>query len=200
MSNDTSWLNEQKNKLLETQNRLREIRQNRTGIIEKYSGAREREPILIDISNFEVNFEARQDCQDAAKDGLIFSNPLKIMEVTSPFGHRTNAIPNNHEGTDYRASIKTFVYASEAGTITMALIEPPSNISKSNSSNLRIDHGKGWETRYIHLDSFVVKEQEIVTKGQLIGYSGNRKNTIAHLHFEIRKNNVPKNPENFLKR
>jgi murein DD-endopeptidase MepM/ murein hydrolase activator NlpD len=49
------------------------------------------------------------------------------------------------------------------------------------------------------MDSFTVKKGDEVFKGQLIGYSGDRKRMDPHLHFEIRKNWVPKDPEIFLR-
>jgi len=44
------------------------------------------------------------------------------------------------------------------------------------------------------MDSFVVKKDDVVEKGQLIGYSGMRQNTDPHLHFEIRQGDTKVDP------
>jgi murein DD-endopeptidase MepM/ murein hydrolase activator NlpD len=118
------------------------------------------------------------------------------MYKTSSFGERTDAQPTDHDGIDLRAEKGTPVYAAESGVIKEADIESPR--SRGKNSYLIIDHGKGYETRYLHLDSFSVKAGDKVRKGQYIGLSGTRNNAAPHLHFEIRKNNIPKNSEYFI--
>jgi murein DD-endopeptidase MepM/ murein hydrolase activator NlpD len=135
---------------------------------------------------------------EAARQGVKFDDPLATMELTSKFGNRIDAKPRKHDGIDLKAQKGTEVYAAASGTVENAYIQAPKEVSGDENSYLKISHGKGWETRYLHLDSFVVKEGDKVFAGQLIGYSGTRRAVSAHLHFEIRKNNIPKNPEVFL--
>ena len=44
------------------------------------------------------------------------------------------------------------------------------------------------------MDSFSVKVGDEIKKGDLIGYTGDKKDTKPHLHFELRKNGVPVDP------
>ncbi|CAN5173988.1 hypothetical protein BH18ACT5_BH18ACT5_17780 [soil metagenome] len=80
---------------------------------------------------------------------------------------------------------------------------------------LAIDHGGGYETWYIHRNNDNpgtddglgwgiadgVTRGTVVTQGQLIGWvgdSGNAETVGPHLHFEIRLNDVPINPYQYL--
>jgi murein DD-endopeptidase MepM/ murein hydrolase activator NlpD len=134
---------------------------------------------------------------EAAKRGLNFGDPLMFMQNTSSFGYREDAKPAEHEGIDLKAPSGTPVYAAEDGIVLEADLE--SKRSNSGSSYLIIDHGSGYTTRSLHMDSFTVKARDTVKKGDLVGYSGTRTNVAPHLHFEIRKNNESLNPEYFLR-
>ena len=62
-----------------------------------------------------------------------------------------------------------------------------------------IDHGNGFQTLYAHLQVYYVEVGSSVAKGQAIaevGITGN--STGPHLHFEVRKNQVQRNPFGFL--
>ncbi len=53
---------------------------------------------------------------------------------------------------------------------------------------IRIDHGNGYRTVYLHLSSFAVQQDQPVTRGSVIGVSGDTGATGSpHLHFELRK-------------
>jgi septal ring factor EnvC (AmiA/AmiB activator) len=60
-----------------------------------------------------------------------------------------------------------------------------------------IDHADSIFSIYGLLDNIYVKENQKVTKGDIIASVGSGKNNV--LHFEIRKNNVPENPILWLK-
>ena len=73
---------------------------------------------------------------------------------------------------------------------------------KSDYGNLIIlDHGQGLTTRYGHLSRFGVRSGQRVAKGDVIGYVGTTgRSTGPHLHYEVRMNDRPVNPRNYLPR
>jgi murein DD-endopeptidase MepM/ murein hydrolase activator NlpD len=59
----------------------------------------------------------------------------------------------------------------------------------------QVDHGNGFTTRYGHFSSLAVGCGQAVNQGDLLGYCGSTGwSSGAHLHFEIRLNNVPQDP------
>ena len=59
-----------------------------------------------------------------------------------------------------------------------------------------LQHGRGYRTVYAHLSIIVAREGDTVKQGQAIGGVGaTGRATGPHLHFEVRKNGVPLNPE-----
>jgi len=62
-----------------------------------------------------------------------------------------------------------------------------------------IVHGNGWVSVYGHLSRFGVGSGDAVHAGNVIGYEGSSGNSTGpHLHFEIRFNDVPRNPLQYL--
>jgi murein DD-endopeptidase MepM/ murein hydrolase activator NlpD len=61
--------------------------------------------------------------------------------------------------------------------------------------NLVIVENASYRTYYAHLSSIPVSVGDLVTAGTSIGLSGNTGNSTGpHLHYEIRKNNLPTDP------
>jgi len=126
-----------------------------------------------------------------------FRWPLaKENTVVSPFGMRKDAEPEKHDGIDIRAAKGTPVYASAEGKVDTADLEWLN--SGKHNSYLIINSPYGYQQRYVHLDSFTVKQGDTVTQGDLIGYSGTRKAVDPHLHFEIRKDGKAIDPTTVL--
>jgi len=75
------------------------------------------------------------------------------------------------------------------------------NDSSNPGNMVKIDHGNGYVTRYLHLayGTVKVKVGDYVSKGQVLGYMGNTGHSFGgHLHFELYKNNERINPLNYL--
>lgn len=112
--------------------------------------------------------------------------------VVTHFGERVAGIPSN--GIDLAALYGTKVRAAAAGTVIYAGKEP-----ERFGQLIIIDHGGGFVTAYAYLGSMTVKEGQIVTAREriaLVGKSGEA--TRPTVHFELRRNNVPRNPELYL--
>ncbi len=64
---------------------------------------------------------------------------------------------------------------------------------------IEIDHGNGLVSRYAHTSQMLVKDGDLVVRGQKVGTVGSTgRSTGPHLHFEVRLNGVPQNPARFL--
>ena len=64
---------------------------------------------------------------------------------------------------------------------------------------VKINHAYYIATIYGHLDHFIVKVGQNVTRGQVIGYEGRTGwATGCHLHFAVLFDGVPQNPREYL--
>lgn len=87
-----------------------------------------------------------------------------------------------HTGVDFAVPVGTDVFAAADGKIENA------NWGKSYGTQA-VQSVAGGFVIYAHLSSLAVKPGQAVTKGQLIGKSGNTGNSTGpHLHFEMRNN------------
>jgi murein DD-endopeptidase MepM/ murein hydrolase activator NlpD len=120
----------------------------------------------------------------------------KVYHASSGFGKRLNPITQKedfHPGLDIAAKKGMPVLSTEAGTVTA------SEFNEQDGNRIVIDHGNGYTSAYHHLDSRQVKKGEPVAQGQLIGTIGSTGvSTGPHLHFEIRFNDQPLNPFDFI--
>lgn len=120
-----------------------------------------------------------------------FSRPASGYIVYSRYGTRSSGF---HTGIDLAMPTGSNVAASDAGTVIF------SGSGGSYGYLIKIDHGKGVVSYYGHNSKLLVKKGDKVFKGQTIALSGNTgRSTGPHLHFEIRVNDVPVNPEKYLK-
>lgn len=118
-----------------------------------------------------------------------FSNPTR-GRLTSPFGMRWG---RRHTGIDIASSRGTTVSAADAGRVSFA------GKNGSYGNLVIIDHENGYQTYYAHNNKLVVKKGDRVYKGQKIAEMGNTgRSTGVHLHFEVRKNGSPINPQGFV--
>ena len=126
-------------------------------------------------------------------------SPIKNPIITSRYGYRIHPITKKkkfHRGIDFGARKGTPIYATADGIVKYV---QPYNIG-SFGRLVKISHNYGFETIFAHLNKTKVKIGDVVTKGDLIAYSGNSgRSTGAHLHYEIKQGNNNLNPYYFIK-
>jgi murein DD-endopeptidase MepM/ murein hydrolase activator NlpD len=111
--------------------------------------------------------------------------------INSPFGTRNGRL---HAGIDIGSPhYQEVVAAADAEVIYANDTRGP--LGKA----VVLQHGRGMRTVYAHLSIIVAREKDTVRQGQAVGGVGaTGRATGPHLHFEIRRNGVPVNPEDYL--
>ena len=145
----------------------------------------------------EMFSEIKEVFKNHAAGTKEFIFPLK-GEITSEFGKRTDPVTSEeseHFGIDIDSPMDTKVKAAAKGIVLRA---------ESNNyygKYVMIDHGNGISSLYGHLNEISVSPGDVINKGDFIALSGNSgRSTGPHLHFEIRKDNTPVNPLDYLNR
>ncbi len=117
--------------------------------------------------------------------------------ITEYFGQRAEPIPgvsSNHKGIDIGAAKGTQILAANSGKVIAAGYKP-----SSYGNYLMIDHGGKIVTLYGHASKLLVKEGDVVKRGQVIALVGSTgASTGPHLHFEVRVNGVYKDPLDYV--
>lgn len=123
--------------------------------------------------------------------------PLKRFILSSNFGMRISPISGEwkfHNGIDMAAPEGTEVFACLSATVLQC-----SRNDATFGNFIVLDHGGGKTSIYAHLSQILVKKGETVSTGQIIGKVGmTGLATGPHLHFEIRLNNQPSNPQSLI--
>ena len=116
--------------------------------------------------------------------------------VTGWFEKRSDPFtgqPGFHQGLDISTDKGQPVFATADGTVGAA------SYSGDYGNLIVLQHGFGLATRYGHLNSFAVKPDQTVRRGQVIGYVGTTgRTTGAHLHYEILANGQLLDPRQLL--
>lgn len=125
--------------------------------------------------------------------------PLDFTRISSSFNlkrlHPIFKTNKPHRGIDYAASTGTPVYAAGDGRITK------SGYSKANGNYVFINHGTGYQTKYLHLHKRGVRKGQKVKQQQIVGWVGSTGYaTGPHLHYEFLVDGVHRNPRTILKK
>ena len=116
--------------------------------------------------------------------------------IRSAYGRRRDPFTGEseiHRALDIGALYGTVVRTPADGRVIYAR-------RRANYGNLiEVDHGSGITTRFGHLSRFELEVGDQVEKGDVIGYVGNSGRTTGpHLHYEVRLDDRPLNPINYL--
>lgn len=127
-----------------------------------------------------------------SNDGLHAAFPL--LPPTEGFVTQNFDPSRRHFGMDYATRRGTSVYAASDGYVLF------SGWTYDDGNMLIISHGGGYLTAYKHNQVLLKNAHAFVRRGEivaLVGTSGKRSGG-PHLHFEVWKDGVPQDPNEFL--
>jgi len=144
-----------------------------------------------------ANWKKLDNLQDSAI-AVPSDKPVKTAAFTSGYGVRSDPFRGSaamHAGIDLSGPAGTPIYATADGVVSDA------GWNSGGYGNLvKIDHGRGIETRYGHLSKIGVLAGQRVKRGELIGRMGSTgRSTGNHLHYEVRIEGRAVNPIPFMK-
>lgn len=120
-----------------------------------------------------------------------FVKPLE-GDVSGAFGRKRliNGQPRSpHSGEDISAPEGTDVLATNSGVVRLTVDH------FFSGKGVFIDHGLGLHSMYFHLSEVLVREGQVVRRGQPIGRVGaSGRATGPHLHWGVRMNGARVNP------
>jgi murein DD-endopeptidase MepM/ murein hydrolase activator NlpD len=122
--------------------------------------------------------------------------PVQEGWISSYFGRRADPFTGYsavHKGLDFAGAEGTKVTAVAAGLVTYA------GDRSGFGEMVEINHGNGLATRYCHNEKILVKQGDMVRKGQDVALMGSTgRSTGPHLHFEVLKNGAQVDPLRFI--
>ncbi len=120
-----------------------------------------------------------------------FRWPVRGRVITA-FGPKPSGQQN--DGINVAVPEGTPIKAAEDGVVAYA-----GNELKSYGNLVLVRHSNGYVTAYAHASEIMVKRDDHVKRGQIIGKAGQTGSVAApQLHFEIRKGSTPIDPMPFL--
>ncbi len=157
-----------------------------------------------DIQSLQDRLKDRLDSIDAAlaRGDVLLNWPVPVRRgISAHFHDPTYPFRKlfEHPGVDLPVPVGTPVRAAAGGYVAW------NRTGKQYGNYVMVVHAGGVATVYAHLSKFGSKPDTYVERGDIIGYSGGKPgdagaglSTGPHLHFEVRQNGIPVNPENFL--
>lgn len=153
-----------------------------------------------------------QTAQVIAQDPLLESTgkllmPIPHATVTQWFGPTSFGFeasyagyPHFHTGIDLAVPLGTPVFAAADGVVqTAGPMTDPSGALVGYGNYIIIQHDTGLKTLYGHLLAIGVTAGQVIKRGQLIGLVGSTGNSTGpHTHFEVRVDDSPIDPMQFL--
>ena len=159
------------------------------------------EPVSEDSDKTFKRLFASMKKLDTIQSGAIAvpsDKPVQTAAFTSGYGVRNDPFRGGrarHMGIDLAGPVGTPIHATADGVVTTA------EYNRGGYGNLiKIDHGRGVETRYAHLSKMHVAPGTRVKRGQVIGLMGSTgRSTGSHLHYEVRIDGRAVNPVPFMR-
>ena len=140
-----------------------------------------------------VSTVVRKGSKNPYYDGVSFlERPVSGGYISSYYGE--DRISSKHKGLDIAENLGEDIVASFEGKVIYA------GYNDGGYGNLVIiQHSNDMKTYYAHLNDINVSINQEVKKGEIIGTVGSTGySTGPHIHFELRIDEVPVNPLNYI--
>ncbi len=153
------------------------------------------------LKAFKKTGEAEQvdltEYQDAINKRLLNLPTLKpIPGGLDGYGWRTHPVygyRHFHPAADMGAATGTKIKAAGAGRVVDA------GYNSSSGKYVKINHGNGFVTMYLHCSKLYVSAGDRVDKGEVIALVGSTgTSTTPHLHFQVEYYGSPVNPRKII--
>jgi murein DD-endopeptidase MepM/ murein hydrolase activator NlpD len=113
--------------------------------------------------------------------------------ITRGFSLNEYVFGGQHTGIDFAAKEGTAVKVTADGTVSFV------GWDDVYGNLVLVDHQNGYVTYYGHNSKILVDSANFVKRGEVIALSGNSgRSSAPHLHYEIRKDDIPIDPKDFL--
>ena len=116
--------------------------------------------------------------------------------ITSKYGYRLSPFTDEkefHNGIDIAARLGTPIHAAASGTVKEVEFSP------NKGHYIILQHKNNFQTRYAQCEKILPKEGQAVKSGDTIATCGSSgRSTGPHLHFELRKDGEPIDPEKYI--
>ncbi len=168
---------------------------------------REQQQAETDIANAEQLI--RKKMSEKERNRLNNGNntiawPVPVNTIVARFhdpDYPYRRLIGEHSAVDIRAKQGTAISAAADGYVAKVKFD-----GSSRYAYIMLIHGDGLATVYGHVSAAYVIADQYVTRGQIIGRTGGMPGgagsgpftTGPHLHFEVRLNGLPVDPENYL--
>ncbi|MBR5282608.1 MAG: M23 family metallopeptidase [Alistipes sp.] len=125
----------------------------------------------------------------------------KMRNKIGAFGYRMHPVYRRwkfHSGVDMPGRIGDPIFATGDGVVESVEY---SRARHGYGTQIVINHGFGYKTRYAHLNKIHISKGDTITRGQLIADMGNTGvSTSPHLHYEVIYKRSHVNPINYFDR
>jgi murein DD-endopeptidase MepM/ murein hydrolase activator NlpD len=122
--------------------------------------------------------------------------PVQDGWISSYYGRRADPFTGYtavHKGIDFAGPEGTKVTSVAAGLVIFA------GERTGFGEMVEINHGNGMATRYCHNEKILVRQGDMIRKGQEVALMGSTgRSTGPHLHFEVLKNGIQVDPLRFI--
>lgn len=152
---------------------------------------RENRALALAVPEKQPNYRSLPPERSRDDGSALFAWPVE-GEVTSGFGPRNGSF---HDGIDIAAPEGAPVFAAADGYVMF------SDVLRGYGNVVIVRHTNGYITVYAHNQVNLVQEGQFVRRGERlakVGKSGRASG--ANLHFEVRRNNLARDPLQYLSR